>query len=95
MFNRLLDAIFGVPPAHETAATILDKKAAEHHPKLDYKKSIVDLLELVGLPSDSASRTQLAKDLHYPGPFDNSAKMNEYLHKHMMARLGIVTGEKS
>jgi hypothetical protein len=90
MFNKMMDAIFGVPPAHhQTAEAILDKKAADHHPKLDYKNSIVDLLELVGLPSDLKSREELAKDLHYPGPFDGSAKMNEYLHKHMMARLGI------
>ncbi len=89
-FSKLLDAIFGTTPhSHETAETILDKKAAEHHPKLDYRNSIVDLLELIDLPSDLKSRERLAKDLHYPGPFDGSADMNEYLHKCVMARLGI------
>ncbi len=91
-FIKLLDAIFGTTPhSYETAEIILDRKAEDHHPKLDYRNSIVDLLELIDLPSDLKSRERLAKDLHYPGQLDGSAAMNEYLHQCVMARLGIVS----
>lgn len=94
----IIDAIFGAATqTHKDAAAVLDKKAealldqraAAHKPKLDWRKSIVDLLEVLDKPSDLQARENLAKEMHYPGPFDGSAKMNEFLHKHVLERLGI------
>ncbi len=96
--QEIIGAIYSTPAQrHEDAATVLDKKekalldqrAAAHKPKLDWRHSIVDLLEVLNKPSDSKAREHLAKELHYPGPFDGSAKMNEFLHKKVLEELGI------
>lgn len=84
MLQELMNAIYG-----KSAEDLLDEKASSHHPKLDWRHSIVDLLELVGQPSDMKSRTDLARELHYVGPFDGSSKMNDFLHAAVMKRLGI------
>jgi len=98
--QEIIGAIYGTPAQHhEDAAAVLDKKekalldqrAAAHKPKLDWRHSIVDLLEVLGRPEahDLKAREHLAKELHYPGPFDGSAKMNEFLHKKVLEQLHI------
>jgi hypothetical protein len=98
--QEIIDEIYGAPKQpHKDAAVALDKKAealldqraAAHKPKLDWRKSIVDLLEVLGKPSDLKAREHLAKELHYPGPFDGSTAMNEFLHKHVLEHLGVPT----
>jgi uncharacterized protein DUF3597 len=84
MLQALMNGIYG-----KSAEAILDEKAAAHHPKLDWRKSIVDLLELVGQPSDIKARDALAKELRYRGPLDGSAEMNDFLHAKVLDRLGI------
>lgn len=55
---------------------------------LDWKHSIVDLLKLLGLPSDLAARKELAADLHYSGQAaDGSAEKNLWLHKTVLQKL--------
>ncbi len=87
--QEIIDAIQGAPAEpHKDAAAVLDKKAealldqraAAHKPKLDWRESIVDLLEVLGKPSDLKARKHLAEELHYQGHLDGSAKMNEFLH---------------
>ena len=68
-------------------SAILDKLAAEHKEKLDWKHSIVDLMKLVGMDSSITARKELAKDLHYTGNTDDSAAMNIWLHKEVMRKL--------
>jgi Domain of unknown function (DUF3597) len=96
--QEILDAIYGTPTQqHEGAAKVLDKKqealldkrAAAHKPKLDWRHSIVDLLEVLGKPSDLKAREALAKELHYQGPLDGSAAMNEFLRKKVLDHLEI------
>jgi hypothetical protein len=70
----------------DVAAT-LDKLAATHHEKRDWKHSIVDLMKLVGMDSSLASRKELAADLHYTGDTNDSATMNMWLHKEVMKKL--------
>lgn len=58
------------------------------NPGLDWKHSIVDLLKLLGLPSDLAARKELAADLHYSGSAaDGSAEKNLWLHKTVLQKL--------
>lgn len=64
--------------------TILDGLAAKNSEKLDWKKSIVDLLKLVDMDSSLSARRQLAKELHYPGDENDSATMNVWLHKQVL-----------
>jgi len=68
-------------------AAVLDRMAAAHGEKLDWKHSIVDLMKLVGMDSSLAERKELAADLHYTGDTNDSAKMNVWLHKEVMRKL--------
>jgi hypothetical protein len=43
---------------------VLTQRAAESKQKLDWQRSIVDLMKLLGLDSSLASRKELARDLH-------------------------------
>jgi hypothetical protein len=66
---------------------VLDRMAASHGEKLDWKHSIVDLMKLVGLDSSLAARKELAADLKYTGDTNDSATMNIWLHKEVMRKL--------
>jgi hypothetical protein len=66
---------------------ILNRMAANHPEKLDWKHSIVDLMKLVGMDSSLAERKELAADLKYTGDTNDSATMNMWLHKEVMRKL--------
>jgi hypothetical protein len=66
---------------------ILTKAAAENKEKLDWRRSIVDLMKLLKLDSSQTARKQLAKELNYSGDTNDSAKMNIWLHKQVMQKL--------
>lgn len=70
-------------PAVDVAA-VLDDLATHNQEKLDWRKSIVDLMKLVGVDSNLASRKELALELEYPGDPGDSAKMNVWLHKEVI-----------
>jgi hypothetical protein len=53
----------------------------------NWKTSIVDLMKLLGLNSDLASRKQLATELGYTADTSDTASMNVWLHKQVMAKL--------
>jgi hypothetical protein len=66
---------------------ILDGMAAKNPEKLDWKKSIVDLMKLVGMDSSLGSRKELARELGYSGDPSDSAAMNVWLHKQVLKKL--------
>ena len=68
-------------------AAILDGMAAKNPEKLDWKKSIVDLMKLVGMDSSLGARKQLATELHYSGDQNDSASMNIWLHKEVLKKI--------
>jgi len=68
-------------------AAILDGLAAKNPEKLDWKKSIVDLMKLVGMDSSFKARKQLAQELNYTGDSNDSASMNIWLHKQVLIKL--------
>jgi hypothetical protein len=68
-------------------AAILDGLAAKNSESLDWKKSIVDLMKLVGMDSSLTARKELATELHYSGDMNDSATMNVWLHKAVMQKL--------
>jgi hypothetical protein len=55
--------------------------------KLDWRRSIVDLMKVLDLDSSFAARKQLAQELHYTGDTGDSAAMNIWLHKQVMIKL--------
>jgi hypothetical protein len=54
----------GASAAPVDVAAILTKLAASNKERLDWKKSIVDLMKLLGLDSSLAARKELADELH-------------------------------
>ena len=66
---------------------ILNDLAKKNPEKLDWKRSIVDLMKLVGMDSSFAARKQLAEELHYTGDRNDSASMNIWLHKEVLRKL--------
>jgi hypothetical protein len=66
---------------------VMDGLAAKSKQKLDWRKSIVDLMKLLDMDSSLAARKELAKELRYTGDMNDSAKMNIWLHKQVMNKL--------
>jgi hypothetical protein len=65
----------------------LDGLAKQKKQKLNWRKSIVDLMKLLDLDSSPSARKRLADELHYQGDKKQSAKMNIWLHKQVMIKL--------
>jgi len=76
-----------VSMAQVDVAATLTKLAEQNKEKLDWRKSIVDLMKLLNLDSSLAARKQLAQELHYTGDPNDSASMNVWLHKQVMQKL--------
>ena len=79
-------ATVAAPPVVDVTA-ILNDLAKKNPEKLDWKRSIVDLMKLVGMDSSFTARKQLATELHYSGNPNDSAAMNIWLHKEVMKKL--------
>jgi hypothetical protein len=81
------------PPPVVDVTAVLDNLAAHCGEKLDWRKSIVDLMKLVGMDSSLASRKELAHDLKYTGDLSDSAKMNVWLHREVIKQLAANGGK--
>jgi Domain of unknown function (DUF3597) len=66
---------------------VLTQLASRNKEKLDWRKSIVDLMKLLDLDSSLAARKELAHELHYSGDTGDSGAMNVWLHKQVMLKL--------
>jgi hypothetical protein len=74
-------------------APILDKAVAAHKEKLEWRTSIVDLMKALDIDSSLSARKELAKELGYTGDTNDSASMNVWLHKQVMAKLAANGGK--
>ncbi|MGB8185184.1 MAG: DUF3597 domain-containing protein [Pseudolabrys sp.] len=92
----------GTPAATQTSASptqtvdvaaVVDKAAAATGEKLAWRTSIVDLMKALNLDSSLAARKELAKELKYTGDTSDSATMNVWLHKQVMAKLAANGGK--
>jgi hypothetical protein len=72
---------------------VVSGMAAQKKEKLDWRKSIVDLMKVLDLDSSLHSRQALAKELGYTGDMNDSAKMNIWLHKQVMNKLAANGGK--
>jgi hypothetical protein len=75
------------PPPIVDIAAVMEGLAAKNSEKLDWKRSIVDLMKLVGMDSSLSARKELATELHYTGDMNDSASMNVWLHKQVLRKL--------
>jgi|SRR4051794_392699 hypothetical protein len=74
-------------------APILDKAVAAQKEKLEWRTSIVDLMKALNIDSSFSARKELAKELGYTGDMNDSASMNMWLHKQVMAKLAANGGK--
>ncbi len=54
---------------------------------LDWRHSMVDFLRLLDVDSSLEARESLARELEYPGDFDDEAALDSWLHRHVMLEL--------
>jgi hypothetical protein len=84
----------GAAPMSEVdVEAVLAGLAAKSKEKLDWRRSIVDLMKLLNLDSGRAARKELAQELHYTGDTNDSASMNVWLHKQVMQKLAANGGK--
>lgn len=109
IFGKIMGAIFGTSaqaaPAGGAAAggaagastvdvtAILDAAVNAQSEKLDWRKSIVDLMKALKLDSSLTARKELAKELGFTGDTNDSASMNIWLHKQVIAKLAANGGK--
>ena len=74
-------------------APILDQAVKAKGEKLEWRTSIVDLMKALDIDSSLAARKELAKELGYTGDTNDSASMNVWLHKQVMAKLAANGGK--
>jgi hypothetical protein len=77
-------AAAAAPVDVEAVLTDLQSNTSE---QLNWRTSIVDLMKLLSLDSSLAARKELAGELKFPGDTNDSASMNIWLHKAVMAQL--------
>jgi len=74
-------------------APILDSAVAAKKEKLQWRTSIVDLMKALDIDSSLGARKELAKELGYTGDTNDSATMNIWLHKQVMAKIAANGGK--
>jgi hypothetical protein len=109
IFGKIMSAIFGTradaapggsasstsaaPGQSVDVAPVLDKAVAAKGEKLEWRTSIVDLMKAVDIDSSFSARKELATELGYSGDSNDSASMNIWLHKQVMAKLAANGGK--
>jgi len=81
------------PAQSVDVAAIVDKAVAAKKEKLEWRTSIVDLMKALDIDSSFAARKELATELGYTGDSNDSASMNIWLHKQVMAKLAANGGK--
>ena len=81
------------PAQSVDVAAIVDKAAAAKHEQLEWRTSIVDLMKALDIDSSLSARKELAHELGYTGDTNDSASMNIWLHKQVMAKLAANGGK--
>jgi len=81
------------PTQSVDVAAIVDQAVAAKKEKLEWRTSIVDLMKALDIDSSLAARKELAKELGYSGDTNDSASMNVWLHKQVMAKLAANGGK--
>ncbi|WP_322044847.1 DUF3597 domain-containing protein [Paraburkholderia sp. J67] len=74
-------------------AAVMDQLVSESGQTLNWRVSIVDTMKALGVDSSLDHRKQLAQELKYTGDTNDSASMNIWLHKQVMAALAANGGK--
>lgn len=90
LISTVCDRPEGQPVVGVAFAERLDALAAGHPDAPEWRKSVVDLLRLVGFDASYGARKKLALELGYTEDLvvtKGSAEMNLWLHGELMKRL--------
>jgi Domain of unknown function (DUF3597) len=71
----------------------VDQLVAQSGQTLNWRTSIVDTMKALGVDSSLEHRKQLAPELKYSGDMNDSASMNIWLHRQVMAALAANGGK--
>ena len=74
-------------PPFDVEQALIDMAAQKNMGNLNYDNSIVDLLKLLGLPTDMAYRQRLAAELQCQVDPADEAAFNAKLHELVMVKL--------
>jgi 3-oxoacyl-ACP reductase-like protein len=81
------------PLADVDVEAVMDQLVSESGQTLNWRVSIVDTMKALGVDSSLDHRKQLAQELKYSGDLNDSASMNVWLHKQVMAALAANGGK--
>jgi hypothetical protein len=81
------------PLADVDVEAVMDQFVTESGETLNWRVSIVDTMKALGIDSSLEHRKQLATELKYDGDMNDSASMNIWLHKQVMAALAANGGK--
>ncbi|WP_321952055.1 DUF3597 domain-containing protein [Paraburkholderia bannensis] len=81
------------PLSDVDVAAVMDQLVSESGQTLNWRVSIVDTMKALGVDSSLDHRKQLAQELKYSGDMNDSASMNIWLHKQVMAALAANGGK--
>ena len=88
LLDQIVAAARATLPALHARGRELERRAAANPQKLNWRTSIVDLLKLLDIDSSFAARKELAAELGCPPELmGDSAKMNVWLHRTVLARI--------
>ncbi|MCQ4632034.1 hypothetical protein J2Y63_003802 [Shinella sp. BE166] len=79
--------VAATPSQPVDVAAILDAAVAKNGQKLDWRRSIVDLMKALGMDASLQERKELADELGFTGDKNDSASMNIWLHKALLKAL--------
>ena len=85
--NGGVEGSVSTPISEIDVVAILEDLNSKAKEKLNWRVSIVDLMKLLDLDSSLTARKELAKELAFDGDMHDSASMNIWLHKQVMAKL--------
>jgi hypothetical protein len=86
-------AAAAAPLSDVDVEAVMDKAVADSGQTLNWRTSIVDTMKALGVDSSLDHRKQLAQELKYSGDMNDSATMNIWLHKQVMAALAANGGK--
>jgi hypothetical protein len=81
------------PLADVDVAAVMDQLVTESGQTLHWRTSIVDTMKALGVDSSLEHRKQLAQELKYSGDMNDSASMNIWLQRQVMAALAANGGK--
>ena len=81
------------PMSNVDVEAVLTGMAAKYSHPVNWRESIVDLLSMLGIDNSLPQRRELAAELGYTGDTKDTATMNIWLHKQVMARFAANGGK--